>query len=330
MPANNIKIKESQYPELKEFLLKHSNKEASEKFHVHEGTIEKICRKMGLKKGRHFKHTKNENFFENIDSHDKAYLLGIMYSDGFVKRNSCFGLVLHKDDEELLHFFKEKISYSGPLKTSSSFAKKNQICLEICSKKICEDLVKLGCVVNKSLTLKWPSFLDNSPYVWSFILGVIDGDGHIQNYDGTVGCQITGAVDFCEGMKIFLQKNGIKSSMHSYKNPLTKDVRIYSSNAITLFSKLLENQTFSLKRKKQIMEYRIFCSKFLMVSNSRMSRGTFLKESLDLFKDGKYDELIIFVKNYHKETYKQLGEKAKTTWVNQFTSARQKFLQKKD
>jgi len=323
MPANNIKIKESQYPELREFLSNHSNKEAAKRFGVHEGTIEKICRKISLKKGKPIKHTKDETFFEKIDSHDKAYLLGIMFSDGFVRKNACMGVSLHEKDIEILQFFKDKIRYSGPLRKYNTNPNKNQVVLDICSTKLCKDLSNLGCVVNKSLILKWPTFLENTSFIWSFILGVIDGDGHIQNYDTTVACQITSSATFCEGLKAFLERNNIKSSIHNYENPLTKDVRITSRHAIELFKKVLENQKFSLKRKRVIMEYRLFCAENLM-TDKYLLRGTFEKRPLELFSIGKIDECIDFVKSFHKKSYEAQSVKMKNCWVNQFSSAEQK------
>ena len=46
-----------------------------------------------------------------------------------------------------------------------------------------EDLIKLGCVPNKSLTVKFPTE-EQVPkeFLSSFILGLIDGDGSIGIY----------------------------------------------------------------------------------------------------------------------------------------------------
>ncbi|MGN0966721.1 MAG: LAGLIDADG family homing endonuclease [Candidatus Coprovivens sp.] len=48
------------------------------------------------------------------------------------------------------------------------------------SKKMCEDLTKLGAFRNKSLTLKFPDFLD-SKLMSHFIRGYFDGDGCVWN-----------------------------------------------------------------------------------------------------------------------------------------------------
>ena len=319
----NIKITPDKYDEILRLAEKETVAEISHRFFVAEKTIRKILRKLGSKIDRRVFNLKDESYFEKIDSHEKAYILGLMYSDGYVRKNHSFGITLHRKDADLLEYMAKALNFSGKIREVKSH---DHLSLEICSKKICGDLNNLGCPINKSLILDWPLFLEDTPYIWSFILGVIDGDGHIQNYDGTVACKITGAVKFCNGLIEFLARNDINSGIHSYKNPLTKDAVIYSANAIALFRKILENQSFSLKRKRQIMEYRVFCADFLMCSKRYLIRGTFSKEAFDMFKDGKREELIEFVRDYSKDIYKKHGEKAKTTWVNQFTSAKQKAL----
>lgn len=56
----------------------------------------------------------------------------------------------------------------------------NMFTLNICSKKLCEDLTNLGANRNKSLSLKFPSFIPDS-LMSSFVLGYFDGDGCIWN-----------------------------------------------------------------------------------------------------------------------------------------------------
>jgi hypothetical protein len=111
----NIKIT----PEKELFILnnlKISNKILAEKVGVNEVTIEKFLRKRGLKKGRRLINV-DESFFEKIDSHQKAYVLGLIYADGWnnVSGNK-WGIQLTEGDGYLLEKIASLIKYEGSIK----------------------------------------------------------------------------------------------------------------------------------------------------------------------------------------------------------------------
>lgn len=63
-------------------------------------------------------YTINENIFTNIDSPDKAYWLGVMYSDGYIAKaqyTNKFGLSIAEKDIEWLEKFKEFLGYNGEI-----------------------------------------------------------------------------------------------------------------------------------------------------------------------------------------------------------------------
>ncbi len=47
----------------------------------------------------------NKDFFENIDTEEKAYWLGFMYTDGYVTTNNRWGVWLSTKDEEHIRKF---------------------------------------------------------------------------------------------------------------------------------------------------------------------------------------------------------------------------------
>jgi hypothetical protein len=131
----------------------------------------------------------NESFFEKIDSNLKAYWLGFLFADGCV-RNIKSGYVLkiklsNLDENHLFAFLNHIGSNQKELRTETSkFIGKNgknyqSTCkvLLINSKKIVEDLIKLGCGQNKTNSIIFPIINDN--LIPSFILGYFDGDGCI-------------------------------------------------------------------------------------------------------------------------------------------------------
>src|SRR5690554_4215565 len=87
------------------------------------------------------------HYFESIDSHRKAYFLGLLLSDGCISGNRVI-IYLQERDKHILETFKKEIEFSGELR----FVKKeklnhsNQFALEFSSKKMVDDLNKLNCI----------------------------------------------------------------------------------------------------------------------------------------------------------------------------------------
>lgn len=127
-----------------------------------------------------FKYNKNENYFENIDSELKAYLLGFIAGDGCIKKD---GLALenHILDIEILDLFKNNISPDSKYhKHQDPIRGENTICLKIFSMKIVKDLLKhlkLKSHGKKSDKISIPDLPIDMK--WHFIRGLFDSDGSI-------------------------------------------------------------------------------------------------------------------------------------------------------
>ena len=143
------------------------------------------------------------NYFEKIDSDEKAYWLGFIAADGYVtnkKGRKILGIDLARKDEEHLKKIRMAIGYEGPLyyrevktnKIKNGLARK--VSLRISCQKIVEDLMKLGIIPKKSKVLKRPTI--DKEYYRSWIRGVFDGDGHISKHkDGRISGGFFGTYD---------------------------------------------------------------------------------------------------------------------------------------
>jgi hypothetical protein len=147
---------------------------------------------LGIKiKSPNVDYTVDHEYFNKIDSSDKAYFLGLLYADGNIYKNKV-GIGLQEEDGYILEKFKkyiksdqklyirkENISFFDKEKTILS-KRKPQYRLYISSKNLVFDLIKLGCVPKKSLILTFPSE-DQVPKEFQshFIRGYFDGDGNI-------------------------------------------------------------------------------------------------------------------------------------------------------
>lgn len=132
------------------------------------------------------KYCYNENIFENIDTEEKAYWLGFLYADGYVRTSGKGGIVqlsLGEKDLIQLERFKKFLNSNNKIKKNiSTLNGKNHISYKIVisSLKMANDLTKLGCFENKSLDLKFPTEKQvPNEYIHHFMRGYFDGDGCI-------------------------------------------------------------------------------------------------------------------------------------------------------
>ena len=129
-------------------------------------------------------YTIHENIFENIDNPDKAYWLGVMYSDGYIsklKYTNKFGISVAVRDKEWLEKFKKFLGYNGEVKEyeekSGYGAGTIYARLLIGNNKIVSDLEKWGVKEHKSKILE---SVPNISFKEDFIRGYIDGDGSLR------------------------------------------------------------------------------------------------------------------------------------------------------
>lgn len=135
-----------------------------------------ITFKRDYSKARHRRDNRtpvDTDFFKSINTEEKAYFLGIMFSDGSVNRNQFY---LKLKDEDVVIKFKSSLKCSYPVKHNES--PYNNYILEISCQEMCNDLIKLGCVPNKTKIIQFP----NIPKELNrhFIRGFMDGDGCIR------------------------------------------------------------------------------------------------------------------------------------------------------
>lgn len=202
----------------------------------------------------------NENYFENIDSSDKAYFLGLLYADGnvYLARNRV-QITLKNEDVYILHKFSEKIDSSAKLYIDREKYSK----LIVDSKKMCSDLIKLGCFPNKSFTIRFPTD-EQVPkeFIHHFIRGIFDGDGciYFNGLEYSYGIEFTSNEYFLHQISEYLRKNGLKVSKY-YKRYKDKEfscgsIHIYERRDNPIFYNLIYKncEDLFLKRKKEKFE----------------------------------------------------------------------------
>ena len=196
----------------------------------------------------------NENYFDEIDSEEKAYFLGFLYADGYNNTDRhTVTLSLQEKDVEILIRLKELLGYEKPLsKIKLNMYNKNrsdQYRLTIHNKRISEKLDSFGCIKNKTYTLSYPSFLSENLHR-HFIRGYCDGDGWI----GKRSVSITSSKTFCQDLKVLITKtlsiNTYNRRPHPHTNENIESLEISGELKCRKFLFWLYNDcTISLKRK---------------------------------------------------------------------------------
>lgn len=203
-------------------------------------------------KSHFFKYNKNNFYFQNIDSEDKAYFLGWIASDGHVRRKR-FTIKLSDKDYYILKTFSEMLNSNIPIhhkKYEDKMWAILDVNSQILSKDICKQLfIDFG---PKDYTVNMPSL--NDDLTWHFLRGLFEGDGSVTNTtDKSKRLKITIAsvsVNMKNAINNFIIKYDIKSSIYN------KCLAIHGLNAIKFIDKIYENsnEKLCLIRKKNICD----------------------------------------------------------------------------
>ena len=163
-----------------------SMRQIEKDYNVTRQSVAKFLEEQQIKttKGNHYrKYTHNYDFFEIIDTEEKAYWLGFMFADGYIVDytnkygEDKFGITLHTKDVQSLEQFKRAIQATNPIiDVSTNGRQLSRIIMS--SQKTVNDLISHGCVKQKSLILKPPINIPDE-LVHHFIRGFFDGDGSI-------------------------------------------------------------------------------------------------------------------------------------------------------
>lgn len=115
------------------------------------------------------------HYFNNIDTEEKAYILGFLGADGYVDC-ACKSVILNinKKDEDILRKIKDELKCKTPYSKSST---QNCIRLNMSSIEIVSDLKKYNIVPHKSRTYAMPVLKED--LYRHFFRGYCDGDGHV-------------------------------------------------------------------------------------------------------------------------------------------------------
>jgi len=249
----------------------YTGKQLSEIFPISQVAINALLRRNGYEAKPQSelqrKYPIVEDFFDEIDTEEKAYILGLLYADGYnnTDRNSV-SLGLKETDREVLNKITALIQPSKPLqyvntsKTKGFENTQNQYRLVIANKHISERLVELGCGKAKTHNLKFPTEEQvPSHLIRHFIRGYFDGDGSVSG-DKQKQFSFVGTIDFLLSLQRILKEElGFSETKldqrHKDSDNNIRSLRYCGVNqCITFRDWLYKDATIYLKRKKDIFD----------------------------------------------------------------------------
>lgn len=192
---------EKQY--MKDHYLNMGYKQIADYLGYTERQIRGCINHMGLTKNRKI----NDEYFNNIDTSEKAYYIGFIYADGWIvynenNRNYEFGMELQSCDKYILEDLNNRLGgqniiyHNNPKETviDGHIAHSNHSdILRIYSKKLVLGLMNNGICTNKSQKSTFPNISDD--LFSDFLRGYIDGDGCYWKYKNHYYMHITSAND---------------------------------------------------------------------------------------------------------------------------------------
>lgn len=245
-----------------------SFKSLATKFNISKYTLRKILNvDFMINTNLKNRYTLNSNYFDDIDSEPKAYLLGLLTADGYVGTEKYSNIVFESRDIELVEYLKKEISYTGEIKITTPGGYKNSTSgykISFSDKNMANKLRDYGIVpFRKQDLLTMPIIPDG--LIRHYIRGYIDGDGTISKsvshsvyhekeyfYDQLI-LSIIGPMDFLND--IIRTVNIEKYSFQKSKTEYLFYLKIYSKAEVNkLYKYFYDNITICLNRKRQIWD----------------------------------------------------------------------------
>lgn len=221
--------------------------EISKIYFCSDSLIRKLLQKNNINTGLEGRYNKASNldYFERIDTEQKAYLLGFIYTDGSIdKTQRTLSIEINKKDIEILKSICNIFNLSFE---EIKITRKNCVKLSIHSKKLCLDLCNLNVKPNKTYMNDIPDI--PLEYYSHFLRGLIDGDGSITN---TTICLYSKNLNLINNVKnVFLSLSIPENKIHVYFKDSCSRISVFQKEyRKILFDYLYKDATIYLNRKK--------------------------------------------------------------------------------
>lgn len=190
------------------------------------------------------KYNTNDDFFNIIDSEEKAYILGFIASDGSIRESGTISIAIHEKDRFILNRIRDIVSSNSPILDFH----KNLKMLCFCSSKMASDVCKHLSISpgKKDRCVGFPDFKDEK-LGWAFIRGVFDGDGFVSSVYFKRTAPRCGIASYSKMMR-----DGICSFCKIPAYVSDTAIEWDGNNALDFLGKIYEGATIYMARKRDL------------------------------------------------------------------------------
>ncbi len=174
--------------------------EIAQKYHAKPNTISKKLKEQNIpirRKGTSKNPLLKHDYFHDIDAPEKAYFLGLLFTDGNImldsQRSPSVRIELVETDIEILQKLKQELNCNCKLTYNKRKSRAHgTYALSVRSQQIADDLSKWNIVPNKTYVISEIKIPEE--FKIDFLRGFIDGDGSIwyDSNSGTVHTSVCG------------------------------------------------------------------------------------------------------------------------------------------
>lgn len=240
-----------------------SVKACANKYNIGATTLTKYLNNKGINTSnfdtRKYKY--NKDFFEVINTEEKAYWLGFIAADGSLVNNArALEITLSEKDKNHLYKFlnsingeeemiKDRLQKAGNKRYPSTR-------ITVCNTKVVEDLKKYGIVRRKSFVLEFPIL--EQKLLRHYLRGYFDGDGSIstngrkRNGSLKYAINLIATRSFLEKFMIHMMEYGITTVKLQNRGPISIWNKVGIRQIEIVLNYLYKESTIYLDRKYQL------------------------------------------------------------------------------
>ena len=195
------------------------------------------------------KYNINQDFFKTW-TRDMAYIFGFWCANGCICNGKIFDITIHKKDKYIIKKIAEKLEYEGPL---YDYVDRQASRINFSCVTIYNDLIALGGLENKSMTLEFPKVPNQ--FLSDFIRGYFDGDGCIMNLKGgRINSAFTcGSKKFLDTLLAILKKEaGVEGGSY---DPSCYSIKFGKKDTLKIGQYIYKNdpELFLLRKKQKFI-----------------------------------------------------------------------------
>lgn len=221
----------------------------------------------------------NKNFFKEIDTEEKAYILGFFCADGSISKNKIFAIKLALKDVKLLLAIRKNLDSFHAITISAvtyGYVKKRNPSLScnfaVNCPQIVADIKAHGIPDDKTHELTFPTDIPSN-LIRHFIRGYFDGDGsvflkmnrrflktkdHPNGYlweKQSIGVSMVGTTSFLESVAQYLRPiTGQHGNIYEDKKKHCSSFLFSRDCCLNIYHYFYDDATIWLDRKRKIFE----------------------------------------------------------------------------